>query len=251
MKKKLSVLLALLLIFSNALQAFATEPLMTESPMNDTEYEAQVAEILASYNEDPEAAIQALEELDTELLSAPTIVEHGNDSYTRATYPSNYDLSVSSFKRSNSNRIYLQWILTANVVETSPGPLDYVGLEWDTEYASYYSSTAGGTGCTLQGRDAGIVLFNVEDVNMSAGSYVYGTVQVTPIATGWMSYGSKFVHTYDKPSLSGSATFNFTPSASTEGSLGFLHTMSFTVNVDSNAVQWPLWADNDVNILEI
>lgn len=96
--------------------------------------------------------------------------------------------------------------------------------------------------------------FYVEDVKMISGSYVYDTVQVTPIATGSMNYGSKFVHTYSKLNISGSATAAFTPSTSSAaagGSLGLPHTMSFTVNVGTNINQWQLWADNAVNILEI
>ena len=66
---------------------------MNKTPVDDAEYEAKIAEILASYAEDPEVAIQALAELDTELVSAPTTVEHGNASCTRATYPSDYELT--------------------------------------------------------------------------------------------------------------------------------------------------------------
>ena len=252
-KKKLSVLLALLLVFSIAVQASAAGSPVNKTPVDDAEYEAKIAEILASYAEDPEVAIQALAELDTELVSAPTTVEHGNASCTRATYPSDYELTVSCTKRTNSSRLYLQWILKANATELFAGPLDYVGLEWDTEYADYYLSTTGGTGCTLQGRNTGIVLFNVEDVKLSAGDYVFGTVQVTPRITGWMEFGSKFVHTYTTANISGRATASFAPSTSSAaagGSLALPHTMTFTVNVSSGTSQWQLWADNAVKIQE-
>lgn len=243
--KKLSVLLAILMVISNVLHVSAAE-----TPMSDTEYEARVAEILVSYDEDPEAAKQALAEINTELISEPTLVGCGGNSSARGTYPSDYDLTVSSFKRSNSTRIYMQWILTANAVEENVGPLDYVSLEWDTEYGTYYLSSAGGTGCTVQDRDAGIVLFNVEDDKLDVGSYVYGTVQVTPISTGWMEFGSKFVHTYSTENLSGSAYISFTPSISTSGSLGLEYTMSYTVTASTTVSQWQRWADNAVNIYE-
>ena len=243
--KKISILLAILLVMSSALQVSAAE-----IPMNETEYEARVAEILVSYAENPEAAKRALAEIDTELVSEPTLVECGGNAVARGTYPSDYDLTVSSFKRSNSTRIYMQWILTANAEEEFVGPLDYVSLEWDTAYGTYYLSSAGGTGCTVQGRDAGIVLFNVEDDKLTVGSYVYGTVQVTPIATGWMEFGSKFVHTYTTTDVSGSATFSYTPSISTTGSLGLSYTNSFTVNVSNSTGNWQRWVDNAVNIYE-
>lgn len=232
--KKRAILLALLLVLGSVLQVCAAE-----TPDN----EGRVAEILLSYDQDPEAAKQALAELDTVILSEPTVVRYG-------TYPSDYDLTVSSFMRSNSTRIYMQWILTANAEETRVGPLDYVSLEWDTAYGTYYLSSAGGTGCTVQGRDSGIILFNVEDDKLTEGSYVYGTVQVTPTNTGWMEFGSKFVHTYMTVNLSGSATLSYTPSISTTNSLGLSYTKSYTVTVDSDTSQWQLWTDNAVNIYE-
>lgn len=247
--KKLSVLFAFLLVFSSILQASAAE-----FPMDDLEYEDQVASILASYTDDPDAAKQALAELDTVLLSEPTVVEcrEGNP-YTRGTSPSDYEFTVSSFKRSNSTRIYMQWILTANSYELSVGPLDFVSLEWDTAYGSYYLSSAGGDGCTVQGRDTGIVLFNVEDDKLFSGDYVYGTVQVEPLTTGWMAFGSKFVHTYTSYNVTGSATHSYISSASVSadgGSLGLSYTKTYTVNVDSETSQWQRWVDNAVNIYE-
>lgn len=260
MKKKLSVLLALSLIFGNTLQASAAELPESELPVNelttsDAEYEAQIAEILASYDEDPEAAIEALAELDTVLVSAPTVVEHTPSSSSRMTYPSDYDLSVSCVKRTNSNRLYLQWILVTHALEVWTGPLDYISLEWDTDYASYYLASAGGAGCTIQGRDTGIVLFNVEDHRLSTASDkpIYGTVQVTPTTTGWMEFGSKFVHTYTTINVGGSATFSFTPSTAVAAgsSLNLAHTMSFKVDVGSETNQWQLWTDNAVKITEV
>ncbi len=244
--KKLSVLLALLLVMSCVLQVSAAEV-----PMSDQEYEARVAEILVSYAENPEAAKRALAELDTELIAEPQIVQYAGNSTARGTSPSDYDLSVSSFKRSNSTRIYLQWILTANKTETLPGPLDYVSLEWDTAYGTYYLSSTGGTGCTVQGRDKGIVLFNVEDDKLEKGNYVYGTVQVTPIITGWMEFGSKFVHTYATLNATGSATYSYTPSISANGSLGLSYTNSYTVTISGDINTWQLWADNATDIYDV
>lgn len=243
--KKLSVLLALLIALSSVLQVSASE-----YHENDAEYEAQVAAIMVSYAADPEAANEALEAIDTELLCEPTVVEYGN-SNQRKTSPSEYELTVTAFKRSNSDRYYLQWVLLANANEWFEGPLDYVSLEWDTAYGSYYSSSAGGDGCTIQGRDTGIVLFNVEDDKMSKGDYLYGTVQVEPLQTGWMEFGSKYVHTYTSFLVSGSASSSFIPSVSASAmgaSLGLSYTKTYTVNVSTNTTQWQIWADNAVNI---
>lgn len=249
--KKPAVLLAILLLLGGVLYVLTSDTPTAEAPAEHVEYEDQVAKILVSYTGDPITATQALAELDTELLSAPTAVTYPDSSSSAEAPPSAYALSVFSFRQHDSNRIYLQWILTVNTAEPYAGPLDYVGLEWDTEYGSYYLSAAGGTGCTLQGRDTGIVVFNVEDVKQSSGSYVYGTVQVEPIATGEMEFGSKFIHTYTSEGIVGDAYVSYIPSVSPSamgGSLGLPHTMSFSV--DGNAVtnQRPFWADGVINI---
>ena len=244
--KALSILIAFILVFS------CLSPIdQVEVSASEAEYEAQVAAILVSYADDPEAAKLALEELDTILLSEPTIVEYSSNYNGRGTSPSDYELSVASTKRSNSNRIYLSCLLKVNAKEWFPEPLDFMSLEWDTAYGSYYLSTAGGNGCTVQGRDAGIVLFNIEDDKLSSGDYVYGTVQVEPIAGGWMEYGSKFVHTYTSFDVSGSASYSFTPSisvSSTGCSLGLSYTKTYTVTVSPSTSQWQMWADNAVNL---
>lgn len=244
--KTLSVLIALILVFSclvpvAPVQVFAS----------DTEYEAQVAAILATYTSDPEAAKLALIKLDTTLLAEPSITAYNNSPKARGTSPSDYELLVASTKRSNSNRIYLSCVLIVNAKEWFPGPLDFMSLEWDTAYGKYYLSATGGGGCTVQGRDAGIVLFNIEDDKLSSGDHIYGTVQVEPISSGWMEYGSKFVHTYTSFNVSGSASYSFTPSASasgTGGGLGLSYTKTYLVNVSSSTSQWQLWADNAVNL---
>ncbi len=244
--KALSILVVLALVLSCLTPVSAVE-----TSTNDAEYEAQVAAILATYTDNPEAAKQALREIDTTLISEPSIVQYNNNSKERGTSPSSYELSVASTKRSNSNRVYLTCLLKVNATEWYPGPLDFMSLEWDTAYGTYYSSSTSGNGCTVQGRDAGIVLFNIEDDNLSSGSYVYGTVQVEPISTGWMEYGSKFVHTYTSFNISGSASCSFTPSASVSGAgggLGLAYTMTYLVNVSSSTSQWQIWADNAVNL---
>lgn len=249
--KKPVALLAILLILGGAVHCTVNRPPASDYEYG-TEYEDQVAEILATYTKDPISAMQELEALDTQLLSAPTAVEYPDAAGVEQA-PSDYELVVFAFQVKNTERIYLQWILTLNTDEKHPGPLDYAGLEWDTDYGAYYSSSAGGESCTLAGRGTGLVLFNVEDINLSAGNYIYGTVQVEPITAGRMEFGSKFIHTYTSPGISGSATVSFTPSASSAaegGSLGLPHTMSFAVDRKAGTRQRQIWADGGVDIPE-
>lgn len=220
--------------------------------MTDKEYEAAVAEIMSNYQADPDAAKLALSQLDTTLIGEPQITEYYSESVTRGTSPSDYTHTVYSFKRGGSKIYYLQWSLTANESESFPGPLDYCSLEWDNSYASYYLSSGDDVMTTVQAKNTGIVLFNVEDSDLDKGEYTYGTVQVTPKKSGWMEYGSKFVHTYTSLLVSGSATVSFSPSPSLssqgESTLGVSGNFGFTVNVGSQTKQWQIWADNAVNL---
>lgn len=104
----------------------------------------------------------------------------------------------------------------------------------------------------MKGRSTGIVLFNVEDETIGTGDYLYGTVQIEPLTTGWMEFGSKFVHTYTTINVSGSANFSYSPSVqvflSGSGSLNLAHTMGFVVNVGTSTNSWEMWTDNAVNI---
>ena len=245
--KKLTAFIMILVLLTSHPAAFATE-----TAFNENEYEAQVARILKDYASDPEAAEAALLALDTELISEPVSVTYSQNPNSRGTSPTDYTLTVTSFKRSNSTVHYLQWILEVHTGELFPGPLDFVSMEWDTAYASYYASSGDGTASTVQGRDTGIVLFNLEDDNLSAGEYSYGTVRVEPVVDGWMEFGSKYVHTYTSLLLAGSASYSFQPSATLLANgipaLGLTYTKGYTVTIDAQTNQWQIWADNAVNI---
>ena len=219
---------------------------------NRVDYEDQVAEIMKTYSSDPVAAQLALEEIDTELVSLPTTVSHYNNANSRGTSPTDYTLQVYSFKKTGSSVIYLQWLLTANAREWLPGPLDYVSLEWDTDYASYYLSSGDSEFSTVKGRSAGIVLFNLEDDVLRKGDSTYGTVQVYRSQSGWMDIGSKFTHTYTAISIDGSANTSYQSSATIAANGGYSlnlgHTDGYIVNIGTSTSSWELWTDNAIQI---
>lgn len=223
---------------------------------NEREYESAVAEIMKTYYDDKDSALAALEELDTVLLEEPTIVEHASSNgilNTYATKPTDYTLKVYSFRRAGSLYYHLQWLLTANKKEYAPGPLDYVSLEWDSNRASYYLSNGDSKVSTVQAKKSGIVLFNVQDSDLKKGESAYGTVQVKPTKKNTsIEYGSKFVHTYTKLLVSGSASYSFASSISLnakgDASLGISNNYGFTVNVGSKTNKWQIWADNAVKV---
>lgn len=245
-------IISLLAVISILLGIFTCSASAATVTMTDAEYEAAVAEIMSGYKNDPEAAVQALAQLDTTLIEEPQITEYYSGNNARSTSPSNYTHTVYSFKRGGSNVYYLQWSLSANKSEIAPGPLDYCSLEWDNSYASYYLSSGDDVMTTVQERKTGIVLFNIEDKKLDKGEYTYGTVQVKPKKSGWMEYGSKYVHTYTSLLVSGSATYSFSPSATLNSlgvaTLGVTGNYGFTVNVSSQTNQWQIWTDNAVNL---
>lgn len=248
MKKLISMILVAILMLGCNTFVFAAE-----SSTQDNEYEAAVAKIMSTYRTDPEAAKKALADLDTVLLEEPRIEEHSvNNDGMRGINPTDYVLSVYSFKRGGSSIHYLQWMVESKRDEWFSGPLDYVSIEWDTGYASYYLSNGDNTHSTVQGRNTGIVLFNVQDGDLKKGEYSYGTVQVKPIKSGWLEFGSKYVHTYTELVASGTASYSFAPSASISASgdfsLGLSSTYGFTVSVTGNTSKWQIWSDNAVKL---
>ncbi len=245
--KKLAVVLGIILAFIIILTVGALN-----IQEKDAEYEPQVAEIMKDYASGPAAAREALASIGVELIGEPVTVEHFAGQSAGGSARPDYSLSVYGTRRSGSQSVYLQWILQANATDYFPGPLDYISLEWDTNRASYYSTYADGEISTVRGRSSGIVLFNIEDDKLNSGEYAYGTVQVEPLAEGWMDYGSKYVHTYTTFLFEGSASFAFGPSISISdsdgGSLGLSYTFGYTVSVGTNTSKWQIWADNAVNL---
>lgn len=228
------------------ISANGTTPSQTEADIGN-----QIATIMQAYFDDPESAKAALLAIDVTLLDEPRLVSHQSET-ERALDPTDYTLTVYSAQRAGSKNTYLMWSIHANKNEWLPGPLDYVSIEWDTQYASYHSSTGDGEFSTVQGRSDGIVLFNVQDQDLDKDDYTYGYVIVSPKKSGWMEYGSKFVHTYTKYIIGGSASASFAPSVSIgangEASLNLEYTMGFTVTLGVNTGQWQLWDDNAVDL---
>lgn len=223
----------------------------TNTILSTATEDATVAEIMKNYQSNPEDAINQLEQLGIELINEPSIQEYYSPSLTRKTKPSDYTLSVYSYKKAGSTIYSLQYLLQANQTENMPGPLDYVSIEWDTKYASYYEFAADGTISTCKGRGTGIIIFNVEDDELFSGGSTYGTVRVTKIKSGGLDIGSKFTHTYATKSTTTTASTQFVNSASlgTESSsLGLSYTQSYIVNTSTNVEQWDLWADNTITL---
>ena len=247
MKKWSALVLSLLMLLSQIASVSAEEP-----NSDDAEYELAVAAIMRDYWNDPEGTANRLAELDTELVGEPTVESHyaeaGN--MTRATSPTDYTLSVYSFKRGNSSNYYLQWSLDCNKRELRPGALDYVSLEWDTACADYYTSSGDGAFSSVSSRSTGIVLFTLEDDALRVGDCAIGTMQVTPTVAGEMEYGCKFAHTYNKSTISvGQVTpqFNLTR-AGGEKTFGIGYTSTFSLTITSDTVMWDMWRDNAVTM---
>lgn len=252
MKKFVAFLLAVALMLPMLISAAAAEVTMSEGEFTDA-----VAEILKDYYANPDTAIQKLEEIGAYLEGEPVLITHNSseNENARGTGFQDYSFYVTCIRRSNSTLRYLQWHLTANAREWFPGPYDLVSLEWDTAYADYYDSYGDGVYTSIAGRQAGIVLFNLDDSELKKGDYCYGTVRVDPVQNGTMEFGSKFTHIYTSINLGGSANWGFSPSAQLASNgiatLGFSYTFGYSVTVGTGAEQWSLWTDNAVTFSNI
>ena len=241
-----ALILALLLLFCQAIPAFAEEQ---SDP--DMEYEMAVAETIRDYRHDPEGVVRRLAALDTELVGEPAVKEHHTapENAARKTAPSDYTLTVYAFKRGNSDNYYLQWALDCDKRELRPGALDYVSLEWDTACADYYTSSSDGAFSSVCARSTGIVLFTLEDDALRVGDSAVGTVQVTPRVAGEMEYGSKFTHTYNQGIHTSTASYQFNTSrAGTGKTFGIGYTYTYSITTNAETAQWNLWRDNAVTM---
>ena len=241
MKKYTYWLMAALMVFSTFSVALANEP------DEEAAFLQQVTAIMQDYDSDPEAAEAALAELDAELVGEPqTQTVPSGSPATRSTMPTDYRLMVYALKRGGQSYYHLIWNLNAEEKETDCGSLDYVSIEWDTSRARYYSSRGDNNYSTVRGRSDGIVLFNLQDQDMNAGSLAAGSVQVTPTVAGEMEYGSKFAHTYTVTENVVTSTTQFVSSAaaSADPSLGLSYTDSYTVTTSQREYVWYLWDDN-------
>ena len=248
MKKWSALVLALLMLLSQIVAVSAEEP-----SSDDAEYELAVAAIMRDYWNDPEGTLAELEEVDTCLLGTPTIEVCYNEKESMARLgPSYYEFYVYSFKRGNSNDHSLQWQIHNTSYELCPGTLDFVSIEWDTQYADYYRSSADEEFSTVRARGNGIILFNLEDDKMGFSEYTAGTVVVSPIKSGTMEFGSKFVHTYTESATeSSTASTNFVASASLGSnglSLGLSYTEGYVVTTNYYTATWQKWADNQTTV---
>lgn len=228
-------------------------PACSAAIMTDEEaYLAAVAEIMERYQKDPEGVEEELLSMNTILLTEPEIVFYNDgEVVSRETLPTDYSLSVYSFKRGNqSANYYLQWLLEVNATEWFPGPLDYVCFEWNEDIGAFYSASGDGVYSTPNNRMRGVVPFNVQDTDMSSGDYTYGTVVVTPAAGGWLEFGARYEHTYTGFLISGSAGYEYKPSSEIdlEGipTLGLEEMYSIKVNIGASTEKWYYWAGNAV-----
>ena len=129
--KKLSVLfLAVLMIVSNMMTAYADA-----SNMTDAEYDLAVAAIMQDYHQDPDAARNALADIGAFLLQEPTYEQHyvANNPNARMNNPTKYTFSVYSYQRGTESIHRLQWWISCETQESDPASLDYISEERGAE----------------------------------------------------------------------------------------------------------------------
>jgi hypothetical protein len=186
---------------------------------SEKQYLKDVSEVMKDYPIDIMGAKSKLAAMNTELVNEPNIQYCGGSSKTSdiQTYginPTDYVISTYSFRRTGQNTYYLQTLIQSKRDEWFSGPLDYVSIEYDNNFANYYLSSGDGVMSSVKNRNTGIVLFNIEDSKLGSGKSTYVTVQVTPkVFNVWLEHGSKYVHTYSTLAFyGGSASYSMSSS---------------------------------------
>lgn len=165
---------------------------------------------------------------------------------TMSLYPSDYTtFNIYSAHRGNDTftRILVNLIQgDFTATEPHPGTLDVISVEWDPTVAKYYSYSEGDFVTYRDGskKANGLVVFNLEDKNMTYGSTAYAGVYVTPIVSGAeVEIGSKFTHTYT--STSTTTTESISIGFSVAGPTG-----GYTYTATSSTVNltWDRYTDN-------
>ena len=143
MKKKfLWLTLSLLLLTGCAAPA---EPEQSEQP-KETGYVQQHSDAVALCREELSVGLNALTELDTQLLGGAQTKEGG------------YTLAVWQLRC--GEQALLLWRLDCAAAKENPGALDAIHLTWDG--ADYDRSEGDGVYSTVRGRDSKSVSFNVD-----------------------------------------------------------------------------------------
>lgn len=166
MKKKfLWLTLSLLLLTGCAAPA---EPEQSEQP-KETGYVQQLSDAVALCREELSVGLNALTELDTQLLGGAQTKEGG------------YTLAVWQLRC--GEQALLLWRLDCAAAKENPGALDAIHLTWDG--ADYDRSEGDGVYSTVRGRDSKSVSFNVEDDRLPAGGSSCGAVYLRGTAHHW------------------------------------------------------------------
>lgn len=263
MKKNFYKFLSLLLvfctcIFGNNLTAFAKDGSkyqlsksdvknLTEkvNSLSDSEFDKFVLDYIRE-NQNFEYSVQTLEQVGVTL----DLVDDKQSSISPMTlYPSDYTtFNIYSAHRGNEKftRILVNLVQGYVATETHPGTLDVLSVEWDPTVATYYSYSEGDYVTYRDGSNKanGIVVFNVEDKNMSYNSAAYAGVYVTPKVSGAVvEIGSKFTHTYTATATSTteSISIGFSMAGPTGG-------YTYTANSTTVNLYWDRYTDNAFTI---
>lgn len=251
-KKSLATILCIVFLLTSA---FSTYAYATAADLSDPEFQRLIVEIMLNYENDPQATRDELATLGIELLQEPSITHYthnGNGIQPYGINPTDYDLSVYAVSQKTATNVHILWSVNSNRSEWFSGPLDFASIEYDSNVGSYKASDGDDAITTVQGKNTGVVVFNVEDSKLSKGTYAYGSVNVTVPRGKRLHFGCRYVHTYTSFLVSGSASYEFKPSTSVNfngtGSLGLSYTMGMQVSVATNTSKWERWLDNWVSI---
>lgn len=246
MKKIISIVLSLIMVFTLSVPALAAQPvsfdvlseaeplsawnitMLTQefSGMSDDDFDQTIAE-LAKNSSDFESLKNNLSSCGVE-LKCITTEKHFNE-LSRSLEDSDVKLTAAVARRGGESYYHIVISLSFSTYERYPSSKDGVTIYFDSTKAQYVDYNEG-TGFRLRsGIQAtnGTLVFNFDDSLVTYSDYddllFYGAVYVTPYSSDSVVFGADYAHTY------GDINFNVT-GGSVSFSFGAVLSGSVTVN---------------------
>ena len=202
MKKIISIILIATLCNINFLQINAQEKSLLDYSkneiivMSDEEY----LDLYGKYY------IDAIEKEKTDVQIKNELSELGiefskTENISTRSISTDIDLNVTFSRRSGQSYTYVSAVATSNVTLVQPATEDCMSIEWEPAKGSYYgySNTQNTTLKDYSNRNNGILVFNVQDVNMTRkGNYALASALVKfNNNSNKGSIGINYFHTYN------------------------------------------------------
>lgn len=228
-KKIVATALASTMLMAMSVPAFASmetpnlmDQRMQVQQMSNDEFDAYVMEYIHQGEKNGKSFL----DIQGELNEIGIEIEKGANEAMPVTSEGDYTLTVYATKKSGSVDYSIISAVDFHATEFRPAYADALSVEWNPNDLDYYSYAVGDY-VSLRDydmRDQGVMVFNVDDNYVKAGSYTYASVHVVPKDYNfgtWTDIASKFIHTFNSTEFTWSGTGNLGYESGLAGGLTF------------------------------